>query len=162
MAYKDEYEVARLYTDGSFADALRSEFDGDAKLRLHLAPPFLAKRDAVTGEPRKREFGPWVFPVFRVLARFKRLRGTPLDPFGFTAGRRVERHLIRDYAVLVDTVLARLTPDALPIAVELAELPQSIRGFGHVKTRSIEDAARRRAELLARFEASAPFPLAAE
>lgn len=162
MAYKDEYEVARLYTDGSFADALRSEFDGDAKLRLHLAPPFLAKRDAVTGEPRKREFGPWVFPVFRVLARLKRLRGTPLDPFGFAAERRVERQLIRDYAALVDTVLARLTPEALPIAVELAELPQSIRGFGHVKTRSIEDAARRQAELLARFEASAPFPLAAE
>ena len=112
--------------------------------------------------PRKRAFGPWVFPVFRVLARLKRLRGTPLDPFGFAAERRLERKLIRDYAALVDTLLARLTPDTLPIAVELAELPQSIRGFGHVKARSIEAAAKRQAELLARLNAPILLPQAAE
>ncbi len=98
MAYKDEYEVARLYTDTSFLDRVKSSFDGD-KLRFefHLAPPLLARRDPVTGEPKKMSFGPWILKVFAALAKFKFLRGTAFDAFGYTAERQTERRLITDY-----------------------------------------------------------------
>ena len=98
MAYKDEYEVARLYTDTSFVERVKSTFDGDnLRLEFHLAPPLLARRDKVTGEPKKMSFGPWLLGAFRVLKKFKVLRGTPLDPFGYTAERRTERRLIAEY-----------------------------------------------------------------
>ncbi len=116
---------------------------------MHLAPPLLSRIDPATGEPRKREFGPWIFPVLRVLARLKGLRGTPLDPFGYTAERRMERRLIADYEREVEELLRRLTPNTHSLAVAIAKLPQSVRGFGHVKQASVEQARKQRSELFA-------------
>ena len=133
MAYKDEYEVARLYTDGSFADAVGKAFEGDIKLGFHMAPPILAKRDPATGHLRKRKFGSWMLPVFRLLARGKFLRGTALDPFGRTAERRDERQMIDDYETLLDTLMGRLAPDNQHKIAGIAELALEVRGYGHVK-----------------------------
>ena len=129
MAYKDEYEVARLYTDGSFAQQVATAFDGDARLEFHLAPPLLSKADPATGRPKKISFGAWMMSAFRVLARFRFLRGTPLDPFGYSAERRVERGLIRDYGVLLAELIADLTPQNHALAVAIASIPEKIRGF---------------------------------
>ncbi len=137
MAYKDEYEVARLYTDTSFVERVKATFDGDLRLEFHLAPPLLASRDKVTGEPKKMSFGPWMLKAFGVLAKFKFLRGTPLDPFGYTAERKIERGLIKDYELVLADILDRLTPDNHALAVALASMPEKIRGFGHVKTRHL-------------------------
>ena len=106
MAYKDEYEVARLYTEGTFAKALEEAFEGDVRLSFHMAPPLLARRDPVTGHPRKRHFGPWMLPLMRLLARAKRLRGTAFDVFGRTAERRMERRMMADYESLLDRLIA--------------------------------------------------------
>ena len=151
MAYKDEYEVARLYTDGGFEQRLAAQFEGDYKLVFNLAPPLLSKRNA-KGELTKREYGPWMFKAFGVLARFRRLRGTPLDPFGRTAERRTERKLIDDYEALVGRMLGELDATRLDVAVQLASLPEQIRGFGHVKERHLKAALERQAELLTQFE----------
>ena len=153
MAYKDEYEVARLYTDGSFLRQVESSFSGD-KLRLefHLAPPLLARRDKTTGLPRKMSFGPWLMPAFRLLARLKFLRGTAFDPFGRSAERRTERKLIEDYQAMLDHVLAALTPDNHHLAVGLAAIPEKIRGFGHVKQRHLAAAKADEAALLEQFD----------
>jgi indolepyruvate ferredoxin oxidoreductase len=158
LAYKDEYEVARLHLQT--LDKARAEFEGDFTPRFHLAPPLLS-RLGPDGRPAKRAFGPAMLRGFGVLARLKWLRGTPLDPFGYTAERRLERELIREYEALVAHVLAGLTPQNHAIAVELAELPLSIRGFGPVKHRNAQAAAKRRAELLAAF-AKPPAQMAAE
>ena len=152
LAYKDEYEVARLFTDGRFAAQIASQFDGDFKLNFHLAPPLGARRDPETGELQKRAFGPWMMPAFRLLARLKRLRGTRFDPFGRTAERRTERALIGEYEAIVERLLARLAPDNHALALETAGLPATMRGFGHVKDRNIRTARDRAAQLLARFE----------
>jgi indolepyruvate ferredoxin oxidoreductase len=157
MAYKDEYEVARLYTDTSFVERVRSTFSGDnLRFEFHLAPPMLAKRDPVTGEPKKMSFGPWMLKAFAVLARFKFLRGTPLDPFGYTAERRTERGLIAEYCQVLDEIIERLTPYNHEIAAALAVLPEKIRGFGHVKARSIAVAKAEEADLLEQFRSGAP------
>ncbi|HKK22141.1 MAG TPA: DUF6537 domain-containing protein, partial [Pseudohaliea sp.] len=148
MAYKDEYEVARLYADPAFLAGLREQFEGGLRLRFNLAPPLLARRDPVTGHLRKREFGPWVLPAFRLLARLRFLRGTPLDLFGYTAERRQERADLADYQALLDEVLPRLEDDNYPLVVELAALPQQLRGFGHVKDRNRAQLAPRRERLL--------------
>ena len=109
MAYKDEYEVARLYTDGAFHKQVENEFDGNSlRFEFHLAPPLLARRDKTTGLPRKMSFGPWLLPAFRLLAKLKGLRGTPFDPFGRSIERRTERKLIADYEAMLDEVLAGL------------------------------------------------------
>src|ERR1700674_57450 len=129
MACKDEYEVARLYTDGGFQKQLAAQFDGDnLRFEFHLAPPILAPTDAKTGQPKKLSFGPWMMPVFRLLARFKFLRGTAFDPFGRSAERRSERQLVRDYEKLLTEIFARLTPDNHHLAVALAAIPEKIRG----------------------------------
>ncbi|REG45929.1 indolepyruvate ferredoxin oxidoreductase family protein [Paracoccus versutus] len=153
MAYKDEYEVARLYADGSFAKALTEQFEGDLKLSFHLAPPLLARRDKATGAPRKLRFGGWMMPVFRVLARFRGLRGTPLDPFGRTGERRTERALIREYEQVLDRLLAGLDADRLAEATAIAALPMEIRGFGHVKDRAVAAFRAELAQRMARYEA---------
>jgi indolepyruvate ferredoxin oxidoreductase len=154
MAYKDEYEVARLYTDGAFLDQVAGAFAGE-KLRLefHLAPPLLARRDPTTGLPRKMSFGPWLLPAFRLLAKFKFLRGTPFDPFGRTVERRTERKLIEDYEAMLGRVLAELTPGNHALAVGLAAIPEKIRGFGHVKQRHLAAAKADEAALLEQFRA---------
>lgn len=163
MAYKDEYEVARLYTEGSFAAALGQRFKG-GKITFHLSPPILAKRDPLTGEPRKMTFGPWMMSAFRILARLKILRGTALDIFGRTEERRQERALVDDYRATVSELVKTLSPANLPLAAEIAALPERIRGYGHVKMGNLKQAKAREAELMARWRSGAapPTALAAE
>ncbi|MBA1155772.1 indolepyruvate ferredoxin oxidoreductase family protein [Microvirga mediterraneensis] len=161
MAYKDEYEVARLYTNGHFEKQVASAFEGDnLRYEFHLAPPLLAKRDPVTGLPKKMSFGPWMMKAFRVLAGLKSLRGTPFDVFGYTHERRTERQLIRDFETLVDEIVAKLDAGNHAAAVGLAAIPQKIRGFGHIKERNLKAAKAEEADLLARFRAG-PQPMAA-
>ncbi|MFM9976006.1 MAG: indolepyruvate ferredoxin oxidoreductase family protein [Beijerinckiaceae bacterium] len=163
MAYKDEYEVARLYTDGSFLKQLKAEFDGDVKLEFHLAPPLLGKKDA-QGDPAKMAFGPWMLSAFAILAKFKALRGTRLDIFGYSAERKMERLLIGEYEGMIDYVSARLTLDNHVMAVALASIPEKIRGFGHVKERHLKAALAERSHLMGKFDVpqSKPFAVAAE
>jgi len=149
MAYKDEYEVARLYTDGTFLRKLQAQFEGDFTLDYHLAPPLLAARDPATGELRKRVFGPWMRHVFKLLARLRGLRGTVFDIFGYTKERRMERRLIAEYEAVIREVAASLNPGNHALAVEIASLPAKIRGFGHVKARNVETTKTCEAELLA-------------
>jgi indolepyruvate ferredoxin oxidoreductase len=157
MAYKDEYEVARLYTDGSFLDQVANTFEGgNLRFEFHLAPPLLARRDRTTGLPRKMSFGPWLLPAFRLLAKFKFLRGTAFDPFGRSQERRTERNLIDDYETMLDKVLDALTPGNHHLAVGLAAIPEKIRGFGHVKQRHLTAAKADEAALLEQFRAGSP------
>jgi indolepyruvate ferredoxin oxidoreductase len=151
MSYKDEYEVARLYTNGAFAAKIAEQFEGDFRLRFHLAPPILAPRDPLTGHLRKVSFGPWMLGAFRMLARCKRLRGTRFDPFGYTAERKLERALIAEYRSTVEGLLERLSESNRGIAIGIARLPLSVRGFGHVKESAAEWARRRQDDLLARY-----------
>ncbi len=137
MAYKDEYEVARLHSSESFQQAVKINFDGDYTLRYHLAPPLLSRKDPITGFAKKREFGPWIIKVFTTLAKLKKLRGTPFDPFGYTAERKMERRLLREYTAMIDNLTDTLSLDNYQFAKQLAALPDSIRGFGHVKEQSV-------------------------
>ena len=162
MAYKDEYEVARLYSAPAFRRSLRATFRGEKKVTVHLAPPLLSAKDPRTGHLQKREFGPWIFPVFRLLSAFKGLRGTALDPFGHTDERKMERALIGEFEATVETLLAKLTADNLALAVDIAELPQTMRGFGHIKSANVDKAKAREADLLAGFTDPAKAPQAAE
>ena len=155
LAYKDEYEVARLHGDARFAQGIRDQFDGSYQLVFHLAPPLLARIDPATGEPRKITFGPWMLTAMRWLSKLKRLRGTALDPFGRTEERRTERALIVEYEQVIEKLLAGLTRENLPLAVELASLPEQIRGYGHIKARSIVEARKKRDELFARWTGAA-------
>jgi len=160
MAYKDEYEVARLYADPAFMRQVRNEVDGDnLRLTFHLAPPLLARRNKTTGEPIKMSFGPWMLTAFGLLARLKFLRGTAFDPFGYTAERRIERQLVRDYESLLDELVAKLTPESHDLAVSLAAIPEKIRGFGHVKQRHLAAAKADEAALLEQFRTGGGAPL---
>ena len=152
LAYKDEYEVARLYTDPEFARALSAAFDGAFKLRVHLAIPALSRPDPVTGEPTKRRYGPWLMSAFQLLAPLKFLRGTPFDLFGYGAERRLERGLIKEYEATLDAILPALRPDTLALAAEIACLPQGIRGYGPIKERSVVAARTRQAELMEKIK----------
>ncbi|MFC3108467.1 indolepyruvate ferredoxin oxidoreductase family protein [Undibacterium arcticum] len=147
MAYKDEYEVARLYTDGKFRDKIANMFEGDYKINFHLAPPLLAKRDA-KGHLIKQQFGPWMMKAFGVLARFRFLRGSALDIFGYTEERKTERALIAEYRDTVSRLLATLSQDNLAQAVAIASIPEDIRGYGHVKERHLKAAKEKEAALL--------------
>lgn len=151
LAYKDEYEVARLYSDGSFIQQLESQFQGDYRLQFHLAPSWLSKPDAKTGQPRKRQFGPWMLKAFGLLSKFKLLRGTPLDPFGYSAERRLERELIEDYEDSVGYLLKELNAGNYRSAVALAELPEQIRGYGHVKDAAVAKTREQAVQLKARL-----------
>lgn len=137
MAYKDEYEVARLHSDRTFLDRIAQQFEGEYSLRYHLAPPLLAKRNE-RGELVKQPFGPWMLKAFGLLARLKGLRGTPFDPFGRTEERKMERALIGRYKDTVEELLAGLHAGNLALAVEIARLPEQIRGYGHVKERHLK------------------------
>jgi len=153
MAYKDEYEVARLYSDRSFEERLRNTFEGGFSIKYNLAPPLLAKRDA-DGFLVKSEYGAWMKYAFRFLARMKWLRHTALDPFGYTGERKAERRLIRDYQNTIEQCLMLLSADNHDLAVELASLPGQVRGFGHIKDRNIAAYYRNREALLDRLNDS--------
>jgi indolepyruvate ferredoxin oxidoreductase len=159
MAYKDEYEVARLYSEGDFLKRVADQFEGPYELRVHLAPPLLADRDPTTGHPRKRSYGPWMLAAFRLLARLRFLRATALDPFGRSAERRAERQLLADYEGLLDEIERGLSPQNRDAAVALARLPLEIRGFGHVKQAAATRAKAKEAAMLSQFRAS-PMPTA--
>jgi indolepyruvate ferredoxin oxidoreductase len=162
MAYKDEYEVARLYTDGTFLKQLHERFEGDFKLQFHLAPPLLAERDPTSGHLKKKAYGPWMLKAFGLMAHLKGLRGTAWDPFGRTAERRTERRLIGEYTAILEEILSRLNQANHQTAVELARIPARIRGFGHVKDANLADAKKAEAALLAAFRNPAAMPVAAE
>jgi indolepyruvate ferredoxin oxidoreductase len=162
MAYKDEYEVARLHTDPAFQEKLKAEFEGDFKLAFNLAPPIMAKPDPVSGEPTKRRFGPWVVSLFRVLRAMKGLRGTAFDIFGYSEERRLERRLIVEYAARMRDLIGRLTPINYDVAVEIASVPERIRGYGYIKRRHLAEVEPKQAELLAAFDVARPEVVAAE
>ncbi|MGI8894968.1 MAG: indolepyruvate ferredoxin oxidoreductase family protein [Casimicrobiaceae bacterium] len=163
LAIKDEYEVARLYTDGEFERQVEAAFEGDYSLRYHFAPPLWVKPDKVTGAPVKRSYGAWMRPVLKVLAMFKGVRGTLLDPFGHTEERRLERRLIADYEQTVAELERGLDAGNLALAVEVATLPATIRGYGYVKRKNVDAAKTREAALLEQFRKPCPqlVPLAA-
>jgi indolepyruvate ferredoxin oxidoreductase len=142
---------------------VKAGFDGNLRLEFHLAPPLLARRDPATGEPKKMSFGPWMLSAFGVLAKFKFLRGTPLDIFGYSADRKTERQLIRDYEAMLGQINAALTPDNYATAVALASIPEKIRGYGHVKVRHLVAAKAEEAALREQFRSGvAPLLKAAE
>ena len=136
MAYKDEYEVARLHTQSGFEEQIKAMFEGDFKVNYHLAPPLLSRRND-KGELQKSQFGPWIAGAFRLLTRFKGLRGTPLDVFGYTEERRSERALIDSYRASIEEVIAALNAANHAAAIELARIPEQIKGYGHVKERHL-------------------------
>jgi indolepyruvate ferredoxin oxidoreductase len=151
MAYKDEYEVARLYTDGEFLKSLNHQFEGDVQLEFYMAPPVIAK--SKDGQPpRKVRLGGWMMPAMRLLARGKRLRGTAFDFFGRTQERRMERELIAQYRARIEAISSALSPERMKVACDIAALPLSMRGFGHVKLANVALARAREAELLYRFD----------
>ncbi len=156
MAYKDEYEVARLYSDGSFIKQVQKTFDGNYKLKFHLAPPVFSKRDPDTGHLIKKEFGPSMLKMFGLLAKFKFLRGTALDVFGYSGERKDERRLIKLYKDTMTGVIAKLNEDNHEIAVEIASLPDQLRGFGHVKEANLEKMEKELEKLLEKFNNPAP------
>src|SRR6516165_9544805 len=158
LAYKDEYEVARLYTDGRFEKQLRDQFDGDYKISFNLAPPLLGSAKDALGRPRKRAFGAWMMPAFRLLAGMRLLRGTPLDIFGYSAERRLERDLIAGYEKDVAHILSVLSPVTHDTAVEILSLPDRIRGYGPVKEKAVQDAKARYAQLAADLANPPPAP----
>ncbi|MCD2172493.1 indolepyruvate ferredoxin oxidoreductase family protein [Rhizobium sp. C4] len=163
MAYKDEYEVARLHRDPSFAKAIAAQFEGDYTIRHHLAPPFLSRKiDARTGRPAKTAFGPWMGPALGLLARLKGLRGTRFDIFGMTEERRLERRLIEDYAAMVDALCKGLTPETLELACEIAGLPDMVRGYGPVKLEAAAKFEAKKTALLARWRQGALGPTPAD
>jgi indolepyruvate ferredoxin oxidoreductase len=158
LAYKDEYEVARLFTDGRFEKQLRDQFDGDFKINFNLAPPLLGGARDAQGRPLKRAFGAWMMPAFRVLAKMKGLRGTAFDLFGQSADRKLERDLIDGYEKDVAHVLTVLSPLTIDTAVEILALPDRIRGYGPVKEKSVRDARARYAQLAADLANPPPAP----
>jgi len=150
MAYKDEYEVARLYTSGDFEKQVRDTFAGDYKIHFNLAPPLFARRDS-EGRLRKSEYGAWMFGAFRLLAKLKGLRGTAFDPFGYTAERRTERALIDEYFANVAELLTKLDAGNHALAVEIASVPEHIRGYGHVKDEHLAEARVRQEKLIGQW-----------
>jgi indolepyruvate ferredoxin oxidoreductase len=147
MAYKDEYEVARLYTDGRFVEQLKAQFEGDFSLKFNLAPPLFAKKDG-KGHLVKAEFGSWMWSAFKLLARFKGLRGGALDIFGYSDERKMERALIVEYREMIEAMLAGLSAENVANAIELANLPEQVRGFGHVKEAAVVKFRAEKARLL--------------
>ncbi len=163
MAFKDEFEVSRLYTSDAFQRQLAETFEGDLTLELHLAPPIpFLQRKTDFGGSRKITFGPWMFSVMKVLARLKWMRGRWFDVTRFNNDRIVERKLLADYEALLDEMIEQLTPENHSAAVALARLPEKIRGFGHIKARHIAAADVERARLMAEFRSPAAVKLAAE
>ena len=162
LSYKDEYEVARLHADAAFAAQLAGQFEGDYKLKFHLAPPIFSSRDPKTGRLIKQEFGAWMLPAFKMLAKLKGLRGSKLDIFGYTKERKTERALIGEYETLVAELLKGLSPANYALAVKLATIPDDIKGYGHIKDAHLEKAKKKEAELLHQWRNPEAMKAAAE
>ncbi|WP_312758864.1 indolepyruvate ferredoxin oxidoreductase family protein [Pulveribacter sp.] len=162
MAYKDEYEVARLHTDPAFTARIEGLFEGDYKIVHHLAPPSFALKKNAQGEPIKQSYGEWMRRGMGVLAKLKGLRGTALDPFGKTEERRTERALIQEYRACIEELLGSLTPERLALAVEIARIPEDIRGYGHVKERHLAAARKKWFALMDRWRNGAAAPATAQ
>jgi len=152
MAYKDEYEVARLHTEQNFIEKIQQQFEPGFRVTHYLAPPLLAKRNS-QGELVKKRFGGWIRPVFKVLKQLKVIRGTVLDPFGYTLERRTERALISEYRFCIEAILPRLTRHNIDLAVQIASVPEQIRGYGHVKAQHLEQAKKTTVSLLEKWRA---------
>jgi indolepyruvate ferredoxin oxidoreductase len=150
MAYKDEYEVARLHTDTAFLDKIAAQFEGDFKLNYHLAPPLLARKND-QGQLLKQKYGPSMLTGFKLLAKLKGLRGTALDPFGYTEERKMERALVGEYKASIEDALRLLHADNASVAVDMARIPELIKGFGHVKQRNVQAARQQWAALAAQL-----------
>jgi indolepyruvate ferredoxin oxidoreductase len=157
MAYKDEYEVARLHTDTAFLNQVNAMFEGDFKINYNLAPPMMSKKNE-KGELQKRQFGPWMLTGFKVLAKLKGLRGTALDVFGKTKERQMERALIGEYTAAMDTLLETLKASNHAVAVDVARIPELIKGFGHVKERNVKTARLQWAGLMKDFASASQPP----
>jgi indolepyruvate ferredoxin oxidoreductase len=151
MAYKDEYEVARLHADPAFREQIALQFDGDYKLAFHLAPPLLARKKPGSSVPAKMSFGPWLLPAFGVLARFKGLRGTAFDPFGYTGERKAERALRDRYLAFARELASGLRADNREAALKLAQLPDQVRGYGHIKQAAMDKFDKQWTELSHRY-----------
>ena len=162
MAYKDEYEVARLYTDGRFEKAVRETFADGGNIKFHLAPPLLAERDPDTGHLKKKEYGAWIMSAFRFLSGLKGLRGTALDIFGYSAERKMERQLIADYEKQLAEIANNLSAENHAAALQLAGLPMRMRGFGHIKEANVKAAKACEEDLIATFRDPGRAPQAAE
>ena len=156
LAIKDEYEVARLYAESDFTQRVAAQFEGDYKLTFHLAPPVFNKPDPRTGVPSKTVYGPWMMKAFGVLAKWRKHRGTALDLFGKSAERKFERALIGEYETVVAEIMAKLTPQNHATAVDLASVPEHIRGYGHVRQAHLQVARKRESVLLAAFRSPEP------
>jgi indolepyruvate ferredoxin oxidoreductase len=154
MAYKDEYEVGRLYANGVFQKKVDQLFEGNYKIRYHLAPPLFAKKDPETGFLKKKEFGSWVLVAFKILSRMKFLRGTAFDIFGWTEERKMERQLIDDYRSLVEEIVDSVTESNIDLAKKLLSLPEEIKGFGHVKEANVAQVTASWQELLDQYRSS--------
>ena len=159
LAYKDEYEVARLYSSEAFQTSLKKQFEGNYKLEYHLAPPLLAPIDKHTGLPRKIKFGSWMQYAFKLLAGFKFLRGTSFDPFGYTEDRRLERRLISEYETLTTKLIASLTTDNIELISSILSLPEKVRGYGHIKARNARQVEQERQQLLEQLNDNNPKPV---
>jgi indolepyruvate ferredoxin oxidoreductase len=155
LAYKDEYEVARLHVEGGFLDSVKRNFGTKVRMSFNFSPPLLARRDPATGRPQKFELGPWVLPVLRVLAKLRRLRGSKLDPFGYSADRRLDREILARYEALLERVIAELDESRFDVALELAALPGGVRGYGPIKRAAAERARTAERGLWERWAASA-------
>ena len=151
MSYKDEYEVARLYSNNTFANNIQNAFEGNYKINLYLAPPIFSKKDKVTGDPLKIKFGQWILTLFKIISKFKFLRGTFLDPFGYLKERKNERKLIVDYKNCILEIGKKLSIDNYSIAVDIASTPDQIRGFGHIKEKNRRIAEECRSNLITSF-----------
>lgn len=158
MAYKDEFEVARLYTDGAFRARLENEFEGDFKLQFHMAPPLIAPRDKHTGELKKITLGGWMLPMLGFMAKLRGLRGTPFDPFGWTEERKGERALRDQYFKMIEEICLGLSKDTMKHALTIAKYPEHVRGYGHVKEKHLEEAAKTRDASLSEFRTQVKKP----
>jgi len=160
MAYKDEYEVARLFTETDFLKEIEETFSGDFKINFNLAPPLLNGKKDRSGRPKKRQFGPWMLKAMKLLARMRGMRNSALDPFRFSEDRKLDRRLLADYEALIDQLLAGLKAENLHTAVALARLPEEVRGFGPVREDAAEKAEKRKQQLLEEFKSGKPKTLA--
>jgi indolepyruvate ferredoxin oxidoreductase len=153
LAYKDEYEVARLHTESGFIESVKRSFGAGARMSFHFSPPLFARHDPMTGRPKKYELGPWVLPFLRVLAKLRWLRGTKLDPFGRSADRRLERELLARYESVLDRIADEVDESHFELALDLAALPASVRGFGPIKSAAAARAREAEQKLWARWAA---------